>query len=288
MTGFVDDNKICCTMASMKPSPSPEITTQWLESALAIAKQAGLRILDFYPIADGQIALKADQSPVTQADLAAHDLIVRELAQLTPEVPVLSEEGAEVAFAQRSQWGCYWLVDPLDGTRHFIQGDAGFSVNIALIVNHQPRLGVVYAPVTQICYFAQQGAFAYKQQCEGKPQPIRVHAARRRLVVASSARQSQRPALRQFLARLGEYELLTLGSSLKSCAIAEGVADVYPCFGQTAEWDTAAAQCILEAAGGQLTDTQMQPLRYNTKASLLNPPFLAFGDNRRYWADYLA
>lgn len=269
--------------------PSPALIAQWLEAALGIAQQAGQAILAYYQQpADYTVQLKADQSPVTSADLAAHKVIAEGLARLTPDIPLLSEELEAPDFAIREQWRCYWLVDPLDGTRQFIRGDPGFSVNLALIVDQEPHLGIVYAPVSQVSYFAQKGAFAYKQHSAEKPLPIRVRPAHHPAIVMSSRREQQNPLLNHFLSRLGDYTVMTLGSSLKSCLIAEGQADIYPRFGHTSEWDTAAAQCVLETAGGHLTDTRLQPLRYNTKPSLLNPHFFAFGDNRRRWADYLA
>jgi 3'(2'), 5'-bisphosphate nucleotidase len=249
----------------------------------AIARQAGAAILEVYNSDDRDVQRKADDSPLTAADLAAHRIIVAALQALTPEVPVLSEESAEIPWAIRQSWTRYWLVDPLDGTKEFISRNGEFTVNIALIDACVPVLGVVFVPTLELLYSGAQGSGAWKEE-DG--QRSRIHTARvadgqQRLRVVASRRHGG-AELEAWLAaarlRFSELELVNMGSSLKICLVAEGKADIYPRFAPTSEWDTAAAQGILEAAGGVLTDLAFQPYRYNCKEILLNPPFYATGD----------
>lgn len=258
-----------------------------VEPVQAIARDAGHRILDVY--ANGfSVTEKADQSPVTEADLAAHGCILRGLAQLTPSIPILSEEAADVGFAERSQWEWLWLVDPLDGTREFIRRSDQFSINIALIHRHEAVLGLILLPVGGACYYAWRGGGAFKQLGDQAPQRIRAtRVCHYPVRVVSSQGSYCTRRLQDYLGLLGPHRHVSLGCALKSCLIAEGGADLYPRFGPTGEWDTAAAQIILEEAGGYLTDTQFRPLRYNARPVLINPDFFAFGDPTRDWARYL-
>jgi len=256
----------------------------WLEPARALAAEASERILEIYATAF-EVAAKDDNSPLTAADLAAHHAITAGLRQLTPDVPILSEESATVPFAERSQWRRYWLVDPLDGTKEFVQRNGQFTVNIALIEDHKPVLGVVQVPVTGLCYFAARGHGAFRQEPGQPPRPIRVKPLRLgEPVRVVGSRSHGGPGLQKFVARLGACELVTIGSSLKFCQVAEGAADVYPRMGPTSEWDTAAAQVIVEVAGGQVVSAGTgKPLRYNTRELLLNPYFIVYGDASRDW-----
>lgn len=249
-----------------------------LNGVIGLAKKAGEEILGIYRRPeDIAVQTKSDESPLTQADLIAHHLITDGLQQLTPSLPVLSEESIAIPFVERQKWQQYWLVDPLDGTKEFIQKTDDFTVNIALIENHRPILGVVYVPVEKLCYFAMQGKGAFKQIGETPPQQINTrHNAHESLVVVASRRHGVRE-LQAFLERLGDHTIVHRGSALKFCIVAEGVADIYPRFGPTSEWDTAAGQCIVEAAGGKVVDLNGQPLRYNSKQSLLNPSFVVEG-----------
>jgi len=267
---------------SCDPDPS-----QLLEAINQIAQTAGARIMDVYAT-DFDVEHKADKSPLTLADMAAHETIIAGLKKLTPDWPILSEESSHIPFAERNQWQCYWLVDPLDGTREFIKRNGEFTVNIALIEHHKPILGVVYVPVTGITYYAAVGAGAFKHLPEQAPEAIQVRSCPQDRLVVAGSRSHGSPALEKFIEELGvEVELVSIGSSLKSCLVAEGKADIYPRFGPTSEWDTAAAQCVVEQAGGYLTDTQLKPLRYNTKDSLINPHFLVFGDTNKQWSRYI-
>lgn len=255
-----------------------------LDPVAAIAREAGAAILEVYRSTDHGVQHKEDDSPLTRADLAAHELITAALGKLTPQLPVLSEESANVPWDTRRCWSRYWLVDPLDGTREFIAGNGEFTVNIALIDAGEPVLGAVYAPVHGLLYTGARGCGAWKEEQGNAAMPIRtaeVKEGQLHLRLVASRRHGA-PELDPWIARLqqrfSQLELVNMGSSLKICLIAEGRADLYPRFAPTSEWDTAAAQAVLEAAGGLLGDTNFVPFRYNRKESLLNPRFIALGD----------
>ncbi|QLQ32733.1 MAG: 3'(2'),5'-bisphosphate nucleotidase CysQ [Candidatus Thiothrix singaporensis] len=258
-----------------------------MPTIVAIARQAGEKIMAVYTSADFSVEHKDDNSPLTAADMASHHHIVDALAALTPQYPVLSEENAsELAFEERSQWQTYWLVNPLDGTREFIKRNDEFSILIALVHEHKPVLGVVHAPALNQTWFASLGNGAYKQT-NGEPFPISArHTADPLQVVGSKSHRD--PVMPQFPEQIGAYEYSVMGSILKACMVADGSADIYPRLGPTSEWDTAAAQIIVEEAGGHFTRSDMQPMRYNTKESLLNPYFFVFGKDYRDWSQYLS
>ncbi len=258
-----------------------------LTPALEIAIAAGRRILEIYE-AGFHVKQKDDHTPLTEADLAAHSIIHEGLSTLTPDLPVLTEESTAIPFSERSQWKRYWLVDPLDGTREFINRSGEFSVNIALIEDHEPVLGIIYGPTLGVYYYACRGQGAYKREATSDPQRIHVRSWQggTATVVCSSATHRGK-YLQRLIDSIGDVEVITLGSALKSCLVAEGKADLYARLGPTSEWDTAAAQCIVEEAGGQITTTKLVPLRYNTKESLLNPHFLVFGNTDRDWSKFL-
>ena len=250
-----------------------------------IAQQAGRAIMDVYN-SEYDIQKKADETPVTTADLLAHDIICQQLTNLTPDIPVLSEESTRIPYKIRKTWNRYWLVDPLDGTREFIKRNDEFTVNIALIENNRSILGVIYVPVTQKTYYAWQNGGAFKSNALNQSRSISTRALPDKPVIAGS-RSHGAERLKDFLEKLGEIELLRVGSSLKSCLVAEGKIDLYPRLGLTSEWDTAAAQCIVEQAGGKILQTNNQLMRYNTKDSLLNPEFFVLGDPDHDWSQYL-
>ena len=257
-----------------------------LSQAIKIAYQAGKHIMEVYE-RGFSVESKSDSTPLTEADLAAHHVIEGGLQALTPGVPILSEESKPIPFAERSRWRRYWLIDPLDGTREFINRNGEFTVNIALIEGHEAVLGIVYAPVVGSLYYAAKGEGAFKKACLDAPTAIRVRAACPQKVVIAGSRSHHGEEFKRFVAKLPDSEIIPMGSALKSCLVAEGKADIYARLGPTSEWDTAAAQIIVEEAGGLITDTRMQPLRYNTKEELLNPHFFAFGDKSRDWSQYL-
>ena len=257
-----------------------------LEQVIGIAREAGRVIMEVY--AQGiEIQRKQDDSPLTQADLAAHNIIESGLAALVPELPVLSEESAAIPFETRRQWNDYWLVDPLDGTREFIKRNGEFTVNIALIRKHCPVLGVVYAPALDLLFYAARGQGAFRQIGNKVPTAIRARPFDPTQVTVAGSRSHAGESLLRFLDRMGPHMLVSMGSSLKICLVAEGRADIYPRLGLTSEWDTAAAQCLLEEAGGRLIDMEGAPFRYNLKESLLNPHFFAAGSGDHDWAQYL-
>lgn len=287
-----------------------QLTPTLLNAVIDIAYQAGEKILSIYKNMQVDVINKEDGSPLTHADVLAHQTIVAGLKRLTPDIPVLSEESTEEEILQRHQWPILWMVDPLDGTKEFIHRTGEFTVNIALIINHQPVLGVVYAPALNVMYFAMDGLGAYKE-VDGKRE--RIFASRwggeetgshgssihppvgsllfavrpvssplRRVRVVASRRHGGE-ALEKFLLHLPEYTLVNAGSALKICLVAEGAADVYPRLGPTYEWDTAAGHAIINNAGGILYDPQFRYFIYNAREILLNGSFLvSHKDTRRF------
>jgi len=260
--------------------------TQWIDPLAKLAEEAGNHILDIYET-DFDVETKDDASPLTQADLASNAHIVAGLAELTPDIPIISEEFGLPEFSERGQWNCYWLIDPLDGTKEFVNRNGEFTVNIALIIDHVPVLGIVYVPVTKTCYIGCEGYGSERREQNAPPCRITVATESGNPVRVVGSRSHGGDSLNIFLENLGEIDMHPMGSSLKFCRIAEGQADIYPRLGPTSEWDTAAAHCIVEQAGGFLTDTNMQTLAYNTKESLLNPPFFVFGDSHVNWSDFI-
>ena len=255
-----------------------------LDSVEQIACAAGRRILTIYR-GGFQVDEKRDGSPVTEADRAAHAIIVEGLTRAAPEIPVLSEESAETDYASRAGWERFWLVDPLDGTKEFVSRNGEFTVNIALIERGAPVLGVVHVPVTGVTYLGARGIGAFRRDADGARAAIHARPRGARLRVVAS-RSHADAALHEYIMRLGEHDVVSMGSSLKFCLIAEGAADVYPRLGPTMEWDTAAAQAVVEAAGGRVVGPDNRPLRYN-KSSLLNPWLIASGPGDEDWTRFL-
>jgi 3'(2'), 5'-bisphosphate nucleotidase len=247
---------------------------------VAIARDAGRAILEVY----GQpfdVAYKDDATPLTQADLAAQAVIRRALARLSPELPVLSEEGHATPFETRRRWTSFWLVDPLDGTREFVHRRDEFTVNIALVRATSPVLGVVHAPVLDLTYVGGRGLGAWRLEGDGPPEAIAVRPPVGRSLTVFASRSHAGADTQAFLASLAErwdVDVTSRGSSLKACFVADGQAHLYPRHGPTYEWDTAAAQAVVEAAGGVVHEIGSDaPLHYN-KPDLLNPPFyVAYG-----------
>lgn len=259
------------------------LTHPLLREVIAIAHDAGRAIMDVYG-RDFDVSHKTDSSPLTEADQAAHRLIADRLRVLTPDIPVLSEE--EIDLPQREHWGQgrYWLVDPLDGTKEFIKRNGEFTVNIALIDQGRPVLGVVHAPALNLSYAAAAGEGAFKQAGEGSWQAIRcaTHKANAPWRVVGS-RSHAGDSLQSVLGRLGSCELVPMGSSLKLCLVAEGAADLYPRLGPTSLWDTAAAQCVVQEAGGKVVTLDGATLGYGNTAELLNPYFIVHGTSDMDW-----
>jgi len=245
---------------------------------MPIVARAAAAIMKIY---DGEFAVqrKSDDSPLTHADLESQRVILEGLAGLTPAIPVLSEESAEVPWAERSGWQDLWVVDPLDGTREFVKRNGEFTINIALVSQHEPVLGVVAAPARQVVYWGAKGVGAFRKRGFDAPSAIHVAAIGQPLRVVGS-RSHAGADTAAYLERVGPHVLTGIGSSLKFCLIAEGSADLYPRFGPTSEWDTAAGQAVLENAGGHVTRPDGHRLRYNCRESLVNGDFVAFSDPR--------
>ena len=250
-----------------------------IQGVIELVHQAGDAILPFWR-ADVAVTAKADDSPVTAADLAAHHVLVDGLKALDPSIAVLSEEDANIAQHVRAGWTRWWLVDPLDGTKEFISGSEEFTVNVALIEHGRVVFGVVSMPTRGRCYYGGAGIGAWRADGE-QIKPIRVRSvvpAGESLTVVASRRHSspeQEALLAGLSEHLGELTLTSVGSSLKFCLLAEGAADCYPRLAPTSQWDTAAAQGVLEGAGGVVLQLDGQPFTYPARESLLNASFLA-------------
>ncbi len=250
-----------------------------IQEILNIAKEAGEKILEIYT-RDFIVETKKDQSPLTEADKASHEVIFKNLTQLYPNITVLSEEGKDFPYEERKNWESFWLVDPLDGTKEFIKKNGEFTVNIALIEGEYPVLGVIYLPVLGIFYFGIKDKGAYKIDSDGKISEIKVNEPSTKNITIVESRSHPSKDLEEFLNSLNKHyssiERLQRGSSLKLCAVAEGLADIYPRLGPTMEWDIAAGQAIIEAAGGKVAKLDGERFKYN-KENLKNDYFLAYG-----------
>jgi 3'(2'), 5'-bisphosphate nucleotidase len=248
--------------------------TQLAATLMPTVAEAGAAIMRIY---DGAFSVehKDDNSPLTLADLESQRVIQAALERLTPEIPVLSEESAQAPWEERRHWKELWVVDPLDGTREFVKRNGEFTINIALVVDHEPLLGIVAAPALGLVYWGAVGRGAFSQHRGAEQIRIQVSSPAAPLRVVGS-RSHASPETAAYLGKLGPHVMSGIGSSLKFCLIAEGKADLYPRFGPTSEWDTAAGQALLEAAGGQVTRLDGHRLRYNCRETLLNGDFLAF------------
>ena len=241
-----------------------------------IARDAGKVMMEIYQ-KDFEIYEKADESPLTEADLAANEVIKKGLSNLETLYPILSEESADIPWESRQKWQKYWLVDPLDGTKEFIKKNNEFTVNIALISEHTPILGVVYVPATNTMYSGLVGESAFKEDESGRIKINTTPYTSGKCIVMGS-RSHQSDEIKDYLAQFPDYELTPAGSSLKFCLVAEGKAHIYPRLGPTSEWDTGAAQAVLKAAGGEVFNFETnKPLEYNLKEEYLNPYFIAKG-----------
>ena len=254
----------------------------FIEPIVALAEDAGRAILEVYST-NFEVQSKADESPLTQADLASHYCIVEGLEQLTPGLPIISEESGLPDFEERRRWDRYWLIDPLDGTKEFVNRNGEFTVNIALIENNRPVFGVVHVPVHHKTYVGCENVGAERRDGDRPPEPIRVAAASRDPVRVVGSRSHRGASLDAYLEGLGEHDMVPMGSSLKFCVIAEGGADLYPRLGPTSEWDTAAAQAVVEQAGGSVVTLDGKPMTYNAKSDMLNPYFFVIGAADRDW-----
>ena len=245
-----------------------------LDKVLEIADSASRKVMEIYRT-DFEVQTKEDNSPITAADLASHHVIVDGLRALTPEIPILSEESANAPWTERKNWTRFWLVDPIDGTKDFTNRTGEFTVNIALIENGEPVMGVVTAPALDEAYWGIKGLGAWKRDADGNTRKLEV-VDPPKAVRAVASKNHMNDETRAFIEQLGEHELVQAGSSLKFCRIAEGQADIYPRLGPTCEWDTGAAHAVLSAAGGKVSQLDGTPLAYG-KEDVLNPYFIASG-----------
>jgi 3'(2'), 5'-bisphosphate nucleotidase len=259
-----------------------------LSIALESAKKAGQEVARYYKNGNFTAEIKEDNSPVTSADIAANDILMDELKRLTPEIPIISEEVGALALAQRSKWSRYWLLDPIDGTGEFIAGSGDFAVNVALVENGWPSIGVIHAPDHQLTYYAQNNLGAFKENDAGSRQIyVAKYDGQRRIKVAISRRQDIN-LMGQYLNSKYDFDHVALGScSLKNCLIAEGGADCYLRVGPTGEWDTGASHCIIEQAGGSIIDSEFKPLTYNQRETLMQPDFVSLGNKEIPWQDII-
>lgn len=255
-----------------------------LQIAIDVAKKAGVIVMQYYNSGNFTEELKNDESPVTSADIAANDLIMACLTQLTPDIPIISEEVGVANLEDRRHWGRYWLLDPIDGTGEFILKSGDFAINIALVENGWPSIGVIHAPAHQVTYYAQTGIGAFKEHASGTDKiSVSPYDGIRPIKVAVSRRQKLQ-VMAKYLSDEYSYEYVPMGScSLKNCIIAEGLADCYLRIGPTGEWDTGASHCILEEAGGSIIDSEYQPLSYNSRPTLMNPDFMSLGSEMFVW-----
>lgn len=266
--------------------------SDWLHQAATdvahIARQAGALIMRLYDMHEYQTYEKADDSPVTSADMAANKFIIEALESLTPEIPILSEESGHVDFNQRKHWPRYWLIDPIDGTQEFIARSGDFAVNIALVEGNKPVLGIIYWPAGDTLYKGIAGVGAFKQDAQGET-AIQVRKlddpSSDPLIIAISRRQPQERVSRRMSGERKVKPLPAGSCSLKACFIAEGKADCFLRVGPTGEWDTAASQVIVHEAGGRIVSEDFAPLTYNETIGLGNPNFLILGDPAVVWED---
>ncbi|TMP26475.1 3'(2'),5'-bisphosphate nucleotidase [Pseudoalteromonas rubra] len=247
--------------------------TDLLEEIVNLARRAGDKILTIYA-KDFNVEYKDDKSPVTDADLAANEVITAGLKVLTPDLPILSEESAEISWQERQTWQRYWLVDPIDGTKEFIKKNGEFTVNIALIENGEPVMGVVHAPALNVSYFAANSIGAFKECGEARIELKVTRKDNQGTIQVVGSRSHPSPDLADYLTQFDDVNMVPKGSSLKLCLVAESAADVYPRLGPTSEWDTGAGHAVAKIAGATVTQLDGSPLLYNQKESYLNPYFV--------------
>ena len=271
---------------------STERLKQLLQDAKEIAREAGRAILSIYQDGDYEQITKSDQTPVTSADYTSNEVLTAALGKLTPDIPIISEEMKPIDFAERKQWSRYWLLDPLDGTQEFISRSGFFAVNIALVENGWPMLGVIYWPCEDVTYYAAKGLGCYKKihqddqsitsriKVAKQSDPTRIRVAISRVQKLSTVTRYLHDNIEPTYAKYGSC-------ALKSCFVAEGLADCYLRVGPTGEWDTGAPHVIVEEAGGKILDSEFNPLSYNQRKSLKNPDFFVLGDQELPWQDIL-
>ena len=247
--------------------------TQLIDKLIAISKEDGETILKVYN-SDFDYKIKEDSSPLTEADKISHQIIINQIRALTPDIPIISEEDSDSSFQIRSKWKIYWLIDPLDGTKEFIKKNGEFTVNIALIKNNTPILGVIHIPVSNETYWGSKLDGSFHQKEYQKPQRINVSDCRKDSIRILTSRSHPDKILNSILTELDDYQIIKKGSSLKFCFIASGRADLYIRLGPTSEWDTGAGEAIVRFAGGYTSTIDGKSITYNLKESILNPNFM--------------
>lgn len=266
--------------------------SEWAEHAYRLAREAGDKIMTYYTQTEAlETEYKVDNSPLTIADRAAHEIIYQGLVNFALDgqgpAPVLSEEGKQLPFAQRQTWERYWCVDPLDGTKEFLKKNDEFTVNIALIVRHQPVIGILYVPAQRCGYLAWRGGGAFRCESSGERERIVTQCPAAKPLRVLVSRHYGPNTLRPWLPILGEIDIAYRGSALKFCALASGQADLFLRLSPTSEWDNAAGQCLLEEAGGGVFNLDGTPLSYNHSGSLEQGKFIAVGDKSFNWSKHL-
>ena len=254
-----------------------QIKKDLIKQLIEISEEAGKAILEVYN-SDFDYEIKEDLSPLTKADTLSHEIICEGLKVLTPNIPILSEESSDIPFNIRSSWKQYWLIDPLDGTKEFIKRNGEFTVNIALINNNKPIFGIIHAPVLNQTFWGSENSGSFQMEGKKEQKKITVSSCDKfsLRIVASRSHTSEK--LNILLRKIEKYEIIHIGSSLKFCLIASGKADIYPRFGPTSEWDSAAGEAIVRFAGGKVISTNRKSLTYNSKKSYLNPDFIISND----------
>ncbi len=259
------------------------------EQLIPLARKVGLELLQYYAdVSALKVQTKANQTPLTEADLAAHRMLVAGLHDLYADIPILSEEdAAPVALEERQHWSTLWLIDPLDGTREFLDGSDNFCINIALIEHGEARFGLIYIPVSDTAYYGVVGEGAWRQTGETRQaitcRPVEDDES---VTLVASRKRSKQALLnleQRLASRFDRVERVGIGSAIKFCRMAEGAGDIYACFGPTSEWDTAAGQALIEAAGGRMFSLAQQPFRYNQRDTLLNGGFYVLADTAYDW-----
>tara|TARA_Y100000590_G_C15663786_1_gene993708 strand:+ start:116 stop:937 length:822 start_codon:yes stop_codon:yes gene_type:complete len=250
-----------------------------IKDIIKISKDAGESILDIYHNHDSDFDLKEDRSPLTKADISSHRIITRRLKDLTPSIPIISEEDSDIPFKIRSNWKEYWLVDPLDGTKEFLKGNGEYTVNIALISANKPVLGVINIPSLKKIFWGQKDKGSFSINEDNNQKKISVSGNKEGPIRIAASRSHYNNELDLILENNNDYQIINVGSSIKFCLIASGEADVYVRLGPTSEWDTAAGDAILRFAGGETVTEDGEDLVYNTKESYLNGNFFAIGNN---------
>ena len=256
-----------------------QINSELIEQLIEISKEAGREIMKIYS-SDFDYQIKKDLSPLTKADQVSHEVICKQLKLITPDLPILSEEDSDISFEARTEWKKYWLVDPLDGTKEFIKRNGEFTVNIALIDNNVPVLGVIHIPVTNETYWGSKENGSFYAEGDNKPEKINVSGNSTGPIRIAISRSHPSKLLDHILEEIKDYEIIIKGSSIKFCLIACGQADIYPRFGLTSEWDTAAGDAIVKYAGGYVAILSGESIAYNLKDNLLNPNFIVSNSKR--------